>query len=233
LRNLLLGFKRGPFCKQVQKEKRFKSCRFHFYFYFFGVNYEELYRLIEFICYDFAMNFLCYNRKHYKHWGFTRVKKTWSSLASQVELSVLWRLGKLVSVFNNIWSFDMERIMIIFDLFLLWTDYCSIIIYMNLWYEAFIRCIMFFYMQCYFGSFLFSWFWWVYYIVQQSSLGVAGDGIMTSELLEKQYLEKRTADIGNANETKNLLLFYQRYVGWLWDVLFALWVLRTRYFLLF
>ncbi|WJX62783.1 hypothetical protein P8452_47743 [Trifolium repens] len=47
----------------------------------------------------------------------------------------------------------------------------------------------------------------------QSSLGVAGDGIMTSELLEKQYLEKRTADIGNANETKNLLLFYQRYVG--------------------
>jgi hypothetical protein len=25
---------------------------------------------------------------------------------------------------------------------------------------------------------------------------------MTSELLEKQYLEKRTTDIGNANETK-------------------------------
>ena len=60
-----------------------------FLFLFFGVNYEELYRLIEFICCDFVMNFLCYNRKHYKHWGFTRVKKTWSSLASQVELSVL------------------------------------------------------------------------------------------------------------------------------------------------
>ncbi|WJX53329.1 hypothetical protein P8452_39333 [Trifolium repens] len=36
----------------------------------------------------------------------------------------------------------------------------------------------------------------------QCSLGVAEDGIMTSELLEKQYLEKRTTDIGNANETK-------------------------------
>jgi hypothetical protein len=26
-----------------------------FLFYFFGVNYEEWYRLIEFICYDFAI----------------------------------------------------------------------------------------------------------------------------------------------------------------------------------
>ncbi|KAK2395184.1 protein disulfide isomerase pTAC5, chloroplastic [Trifolium repens] len=37
---------------------------------------------------------------------------------------------------------------------------------------------------------------------KKCSLGVAEDGIMTSELLEKQYLEKRTTDIGNANETK-------------------------------
>ncbi|WJX89190.1 Protein disulfide isomerase pTAC5, chloroplastic [Trifolium repens] len=36
----------------------------------------------------------------------------------------------------------------------------------------------------------------------QVSLCVAEDGIMTSELLKKLYLEKRTADIGNANETK-------------------------------
>ncbi|KAK2401817.1 hypothetical protein P8452_08458 [Trifolium repens] len=36
----------------------------------------------------------------------------------------------------------------------------------------------------------------------QSSLGVTEDGIMTSELLEKLYLEIRTTDIGDANETK-------------------------------
>ncbi|XP_045829179.1 protein disulfide isomerase pTAC5, chloroplastic-like [Trifolium pratense] len=36
----------------------------------------------------------------------------------------------------------------------------------------------------------------------QSSLGVTEDGIMTSELLEKLYLEIRTTDIGNAKETK-------------------------------
>ncbi|GAU18218.1 hypothetical protein TSUD_26820 [Trifolium subterraneum] len=36
----------------------------------------------------------------------------------------------------------------------------------------------------------------------QSSLGVTEDGIMTSELLERLYLEIRTTDIGSAKETR-------------------------------